>query len=127
MKKIDKRTKEYRRSKGLGDTIEKITKATGIKAVVDSLFDDCSCEKRKEKLNKMFPYKINCLNEEEYKQLEEWFKFNRLKVNAEQQRMLLNIYNRVFNKNMKFSTCGSCVRNMVRDLEKVYYEYRENL
>ena len=49
------------KSKGLGDTIEKITKATGIKAVVSgvskALDKDCGCQKRKEALNKAFPYK----------------------------------------------------------------------
>ncbi len=48
-------------SKGLGDTIEKITKATGIKKVVDTISKatgkDCGCKTRKEKLNKAFPYK----------------------------------------------------------------------
>ena len=48
-------------SKGLGDTIEKITTATGIKAVVDAaskaMKKDCGCGGRKEKLNKVFPYK----------------------------------------------------------------------
>jgi len=48
-------------SKGLGDTIEKITTATGIKSVVDAaskaMKKDCGCGKRKEKLNKIFPYK----------------------------------------------------------------------
>jgi len=47
-------------SKGLGDTIEKITVATGIKQVVDTVSEitkkDCGCKKRKEKLNKIFPY-----------------------------------------------------------------------
>ena len=47
-------------SKGLGDTIEKITTATGIKAVVDTVSKvtkkPCGCGKRKDKLNKMFPY-----------------------------------------------------------------------
>jgi hypothetical protein len=37
-------------SKGLGDTIKKITNAVGIK--------QCgACKKRQEKLNQMFPYK----------------------------------------------------------------------
>ena len=49
------------KSKGLGDTIEKITKATGIKKVVDKVSKvtgkDCGCRKRKQQLNKMFPYK----------------------------------------------------------------------
>ena len=50
---------EYRRSRGLGDTIEKITKATGIKKVVNKITGkkDCGCGKRKEKLNEIFPYK----------------------------------------------------------------------
>lgn len=47
-------------SKGLGDTIEKITIATGIKSVVDKVSEGlnipCGCQKRKEALNKAFPY-----------------------------------------------------------------------
>jgi hypothetical protein len=49
------------KSQGLGDTVEKITKATGIKTVVDKVSQGlnipCGCGHRKEKLNKMFPYK----------------------------------------------------------------------
>ena len=42
---------------GLGDTIEKITKATGIKKAVDKIIGkDCGCNKRKNALNKAFPY-----------------------------------------------------------------------
>jgi len=44
------------KSKGLGDTVEKITKFTGIKKVVERMTDDCGCNERKDKLNKMFPY-----------------------------------------------------------------------
>ena len=58
-KKATKPTKKPR-SKGLGDTVEKITKATGIKAVVKAFTDatgiDCGCDKRKETLNKLFRY-----------------------------------------------------------------------
>ena len=43
------------KSQGLGDTIEKITTATGIKKVVDTVSKatgkDCGCGKRKEALN----------------------------------------------------------------------------
>jgi hypothetical protein len=51
------------KSKGLGDTIEKFTTITGIKKVFDKAASksgekECTpCEKRKEALNKMFPYK----------------------------------------------------------------------
>jgi len=45
------------RSKGFGDTVEKFTKATGIKRVVDTISKgDCGCDKRKDSLNRMFPY-----------------------------------------------------------------------
>lgn len=48
------------KSKGLGDTIEKITTITGVKKVVETISEktgkDCGCQKRKDQLNKMFPY-----------------------------------------------------------------------
>ena len=48
------------KSKGLGDTIEKFTKATGIKKVVDTVAKvtgkDCGCDKRQQVLNRFFPY-----------------------------------------------------------------------
>ena len=51
---------ENKKSKGLGDTVAKITKATGIKKVVDTVAKatgkDCGCNKRKDTLNRFFPY-----------------------------------------------------------------------
>jgi len=51
---------ENKKSKGLGDTVAKITKATGIKKVVDTVAKatgkDCGCNKRQETLNRFFPY-----------------------------------------------------------------------
>lgn len=47
-------------SRGLGDTVAKITEATGIKKIVDTISEatgtDCGCAKRQEALNEMFPY-----------------------------------------------------------------------
>ncbi len=52
-------------SKGLGDSIEKFTKATGIKSfanyVTKKTGKPCGCNKRKELLNKAFPYKQKSL------------------------------------------------------------------
>ena len=48
------------KSKGLGDTIEKITTATGVKKFVHKVTGGgCGCNKRKQILNKVFPYKKN--------------------------------------------------------------------
>ena len=53
-------------SKGLGDTVDKFTRATGIKKIALWLQNNktgnpyCDkCESRKEKLNKIFPYGQN--------------------------------------------------------------------
>jgi hypothetical protein len=47
--------------KGLGDTIEAITKKTGIKKVVDKVAEvtgkECGCKRRRDTLNRAFPYK----------------------------------------------------------------------
>jgi hypothetical protein len=49
------------KSKGLGDTIEKITTVTGVKSVVNSISKvfnkDCGCKQRRDTLNRAFPYK----------------------------------------------------------------------
>ena len=50
------------KSKGLGDSIRKFTEATGIHSLAQAGAKalgkkDCGCKKRKEALNKMFPYK----------------------------------------------------------------------
>ena len=47
-----------KKSKGLGDTIEKITEVTKLKEIINQVAgDDCGCNERKEKLNKILPYK----------------------------------------------------------------------
>lgn len=48
-------------SKGLGDTIAKVTHAVGLDKVAESVAkavgkEDCGCNKRREMLNDLFPY-----------------------------------------------------------------------
>ena len=49
------------RSRGLGDSIEKFTKATGIKKVVNTVAKatgkPCGCSERRDALNRKFPFK----------------------------------------------------------------------
>jgi hypothetical protein len=50
------------RSRGLGDSIAKVTKATGIEKVAKVVAkvvtgnEDCGCDKRRDTLNRVFPY-----------------------------------------------------------------------
>lgn len=47
-----------KRLRGLGDAIEAVTEATGVKTVVEKVVGkDCGCGRRRDKLNKMVPFK----------------------------------------------------------------------
>jgi hypothetical protein len=134
---LDKRTKEYKEwvvsreeataseSTGLGDTIEKITTATGIKAAVKFLAgEDCGCSERKTTLNKVFPYKkIECLAEEEYNYLVDHMSKPTNVVSQTVQLKMLKIYNRVFNENKQPTSCGSCFRSTYNALKQLIDEY----
>jgi hypothetical protein len=111
---LDKRTKEYKEWKankdaspsGLGDSIEKITEAT----------------ERKERLNRLIPYKnAECFTEDEYNELTEIFNRKGSSFDKPTQETVFRIYNRVFNRNQKITSCGSC-RIAVYNKLKGYYE-----
>ena len=114
-----------KKSKGLGDTIENITKATGIKAVVEAVSEatgiDCGCEGRKELLNKLFPYKKpECLNDIDKEYLTNFFSTTNNQLTPKQQTRIIEIYKNVFNQNISPSNCGSCWRDRINELKKVY-------
>ena len=117
-----------KKSKGLGDDIEKITKATGIKKAATFLFGkDCGCDERKEWLNKKFPRRNpQCLVHKEYKFLDELFSVNRASLDAQTNAELYSIYNRVFNDKKKPTNCSPCVKGVMSDLRRVYNKYKED-
>ena len=47
------------KDKGFGDTIDRFTKATGIKKLVDKIPGGCGCDKRKAWWHKNLPYNMN--------------------------------------------------------------------
>ena len=121
-----KRGRKPRKSSGLGDTIEAITTATGIKAAVDWFSEatgvDCGCDARKEKLNKIWRYrKPECLTKEEYDFIGTIK--GRNVITAAQQTEVNKIYNRVFKDNVQPTNCGSCLRGRVQELETLYNAY----
>ena len=104
------------KSKGLGDTIEKITEATGIKAVVKAIAtgikkvvkaiagEDCGCDERRDALNKLFPYKKvqpECLEPDEIEYLDSGILRKRTLKYQDRER-IATIHARVFNH--KFDT-----------------------
>jgi hypothetical protein len=126
-KKTTRKRKTKKKAEGLGDSVEQVLEATGISKVAKFVLgEDCGCEERKKKLNKMFPYKKpNCLMEHEYEYLTKFYnKERRNQINLLEQRTLSDIYQRVFNQRVTMaSSCGSCWRDTIARLKKVYDEY----
>lgn len=127
---LDKRTREYReyrayvdgKSKGLGDTVKNVLSNVGItKENLEKLgFDDCGCEERQEKLNRLFRYKrVECLKEDEFIWLKQLFDKNKSRTSVYEQSKMLSIYNRVFHKNKQPSNCSSCIREIRMRLKKL--------
>ena len=133
----DKRTKEYRewkakfdsetsnQSAGLGDTIEKITEATGIKKAVKFIAgEDCKCDERKAKLNELFRYnKPECFTEAEYNYLMDRLNENSSVITPVHQKKMLAIYNRVFHVNKQPTSCGRCFLAIWNDLKILLNQY----
>ena len=115
-------------SKGLGDTIEKVTKFIGLKAAVESVFgEDCGCNERKETLNRLFPFSAHMSSEDKHlyeEHLINWKKGG--KVTASQQHLAIDIWIRSTDKKKKFSNCSSCVKKFLEDLEKLYENSCDN-
>ena len=112
------------KSKGLGDTIEKITTKAGIKTAVKFLFGkDCGCDERKKALNKWWSY-VDCLKQREYNYLKAWYDSRKTNIDVARRREMIKIYNRVFSRNQKDTSCASCIRQINNDLKRVYDEYQ---
>ena len=128
----DKRTKAYKEwakkhaksSEGLGDTVEKITTATGIKKVVKWMAgEDCGCDQRKEKLNKMFRYKKpECLYENEFELIKMAVDTKKNTFSSQEQDQYKQIYERVFKVKVDCTPCS--FRSTVwKDLISLYNQY----
>ena len=97
------------KSKGLGDTIAKLTEAVGIKPCV-------GCEKRKNILNKLFPFiQVKALNDAQIVLLYQLSTLSDIEI--------IEIYNDVFNTVLDIENFTENVRNaVINDLKKLLYE-----
>ena len=128
----DKRTKAYKdwkanqekASEGLGDTIAKVTEATGIKKAVKFIAgEDCGCDERQERLNRIFKYnKPECLNEQEYEYIADWIENGNDKLNSKQLKEMNVIYNRVFKKKFRCQKCSA--PRMMKELVTYFNDYK---
>lgn len=119
-KKINKK------SKGLGDTIDKITTATRVKKVVKKIFgDDCGCDERREILNKLFPYKKNnFLTCDEYDYLDVLIPTLGSVLNNEDSNKILTIYRKYINYKQKWTNCVPCWKHIIESVKQLHSEYK---
>ena len=118
------------KSGGVGTTVANVLEATGIKKAIEIFVEgkDCGCEKRKEKLNELFPYrfKVRCLTEDEYNSWKEFKAVRTLTISREQVNYVCELYASVFNRPIWFP-CASCspkpLISMIDKLDKVYESY----
>ena len=132
--KASKRSEDYNKlkqnvetqSKGVGDTVAKITKATGVDKLVKFIAgEDCGCDERQVKLNKLFTYKkINCISEDDYTYLNDFINSNPRKVTHNQKVRLIKIHNNVFNMNQRVTSCEPCIIGIVNKLKKYLEVYK---
>ena len=120
---------------GLGDVVEAVTTATGIKAAVEFVSDaldfDCGCDDRKNKLNQILKFKPkDCLTEQEFNTLTSYYsekkgEFDRsIQITSQMQKELVDIYNRIMPRTMDMTNCGSCfVGDVYMPLSRVYTSY----
>jgi len=137
---LDKRTKEYKdykQSKGLGDTIEKVLKKTGVKAIVEAITDDCGCDGRRDKLNEMFPRNVKavrCMTPDQYKKYGEYIEGRTLNIWKDADiTLLLAMYQYIFairyNPSDFCRTCQGTAKKLLKittHLDSVYNDYNNN-
>lgn len=121
-----------KRKKGLGDKVASVTKATGIKKVVELFADgvDCGCDERQAYLNTLGVRPINCFDEKDYKTwslLKTQLKGN---IKKHEQEVILNTFKKLFGiDNTKLcvncSGTGKVYLNMIEKINKVYDSYNK--
>jgi hypothetical protein len=114
--------KYTRRSKGLGDTVEKVLEVTGVAEVAKAVLgDDCGCDKRKRWLNVAFPYAVP-MNEVQ-KTLWQTTFANRKEgevMKGADIAILEGLYADVLKRRRKVQGCGSCLASMLQELQGAY-------
>lgn len=115
-----------RKSKGLGDTVEKVLQVAGIDKIVKFVAgEDCGCDARKEILNNILPYKKNvqCLDEDEYKILKYLFSKEDTTLSPLEKQVVAKMYNRLFDSFMSSNASDSILRDIMDNLKSVYEAY----
>ena len=125
-KSSEKKSQEIK-STGLGDTVEKVFRKTGIDKVAKAVLgDDCGCDKRQELPNDLFPYKkYNAPTDEELDIIEWLFTDAKNKISGSMVKEVYSVYNRIFNDKIRPTNCSSCFKPVKQKLLKIHNEFNK--
>ena len=125
-KKLSEKKQEIE-STGLGDSVEKVLRKTGIAKVAKAVLgEDCGCEGRQELLNNLFPYKkYNAPTDEELDVIEWLFEKGRSTISGSMVKEVYSVYNRIFNDKLQPTTCSSCFKPVKQKLLKIHNEFNK--
>lgn len=126
-KKSSKKTSQEIESTGLGDTVEKVFRRTGIDKIAKAVLgEDCGCDKRQELLNDLFPYKkFNAPTDEELDTIDWLFTKSRNTISGSMVKEIYSVYNRIFNDKAKPTNCSSCFKPVKQKLLKIHNEFKK--
>ena len=116
-------------SQGLGDSVEKFTKATGIKEVVKFVAgEDCGCDERKNKLNALFPRRQPlCMTEEEYNWWTAFRNRNSTEIMPDETNHIAQMYTRLFQRKKIYHPCHcnpKAWQEMINHLNYIWDTYQ---
>ncbi len=125
-KSSGKKSQEIK-STGLGDTVEKVFRKTGIDKVAKAVLgEDCGCESRQELLNDLFPYKkYNAPTDQELDIIEWLFTDAKNTISGSMVKEIYSVYNRIFNDKVKPTNCSSCFKPVKQKLLKIHNEFNK--
>jgi hypothetical protein len=116
----------------LGDTIQKVTKATGIEFLTKFVAgEDCGCDARKHKLNKLFPSRQPlCMTEHEYEWWTHFKTVNNTTLAPMEANKVAEIWSRIFRSKRIYKPCScnpKAWQTMINELTQVYETYEKPL
>ena len=121
------------KSKGLGDDIKKITSATRLDQLTERiaklLDEDCGCDERQDKLNKLFPYKQNDTSiptELIHECIDVWEDIKTgVAKNVEAKKKMIELHNEIYKSNYKTtSNCGTCLNSCYQGIKKIVEKFK---
>lgn len=125
-KPLKKKSQEIK-STGLGDTVEKVLRKTGVSKIAKAVLgDDCGCENRQEILNDLFPYgKYNAPTDEELDTIKWLFEQRTSTISGSMVKEIYSVYNRIFNDKLQPTNCSSCFKPVKQKLQKIHNEFNQ--